>query len=104
MRNIRFKLVCNGAPETYDFFTRRYIGYLRTRWGHFQIVASDGTTLLEGTNEGFGEFTREERGRFLATAMTLLMQHQLRSSGATSPHYKKKRRRPSRRGRTQQPT
>lgn len=103
MRKVRFKRVCDACPETFDFFTRRYIGYLRTRYGHFQIVAADGTRLLEGRNEGFGWFTEEERGKYLATAEILLTQHLL-SRGITSPRRRQKRRRPSRRGRKQRPT
>lgn len=70
---ITLKLGCGACPEQYDAVDEDgyQLGYLRLRHGRFTVECPDvgGDLVLKGYPTGYGQFTTEERARWLDEAI-----------------------------------
>lgn len=71
-------LTCSACPEQYDVYKdAKQVGYLRLRHGYFRADVPDacGETVYESNPDGDGQFTDEERGYHLESAIAAIDAH-----------------------------
>lgn len=81
----RYRLVCTcgACPEQYDVFdevTKKQVGYLRLRHGHFRadLDHCGGDTVYESDTRGDGIFDDDERMPELINAITAIAAAQVK--------------------------
>ena len=65
----------SACPEQYDVYKdAKQVGYLRLRHGYFRVDVPEcgGETVYESNPDGDGQFTDEERGYHLISAIAAI--------------------------------